>query len=77
MKQTIKLELSIEKIVSLMQLGVISGSDLHNIEPSAKPLIQKACLKVCAAKVCHECELSTLCAEPIAHSVSQDAALSM
>lgn len=61
MASTVKLAIKLEKIINLMEQGVLCGADLHEIDPSSKALIQQACLESCARKFCKGCEQSDAC----------------
>lgn len=64
-QQQVKLELKLDKIVDLMEMGVLCGADLHEIDPNAKQVIQQACLQSCARKVCNGCDISDDCGEEV------------
>jgi len=53
--------LELNKLVELMQKGMICGADIHALNLEAKELVQQACLKSCVKKVCSGCEMSGLC----------------
>lgn len=57
----VSVSMKMEKLVELMEMGVLCGADLHVSDPQAKALIQQACLKSCAQKLCKDCEMSDLC----------------
>lgn len=56
-----------DKLVELMQKGVICGTDIQPLNIEAKELVQQACLKSCVKKVCSGCDMSEVCGviEPV------------
>lgn len=55
------IELKTDKLVSLIESGVISGADIHCADPAIKALIQEVCLKACIIKICSQCDQHESC----------------
>ena len=68
--------LELDKLVELMQKGMICGADIHALNPEAKELVRQACLKSCVKKMCSGCEMSDICGvkeerdAPFFHSIA-------
>lgn len=59
--QKVVVGLTREKLIELMEMGVLCGADLHSSDAETKALVHQACLQSCAKKVCANCEMSHLC----------------
>lgn len=69
--------MKMDKLIELMEMGVICGADLHTSDPATKDFVQQACLKSCLQKVCYECDMSDDCSVSIkpCQSTSQRVAM--
>lgn len=66
----VNITISEEKLEQLMELGLLSGSEISSEEFRVKQLIQKMCLKGCTSKLCANCSFSEVCANPVGQSHS-------
>ena len=69
----LSIEIEQEKLISLLEQGVISGADIKVSDYATKELIQETCLKLCIQKMCSECEHHETCMQNVQrHSASQE-----
>ena len=57
--------ISEEKLVHLMELGVLSGSEISSEDFVVKQLVQSMCLKQCSSKLCAHCAFSDVCGKHV------------
>ncbi|MGC9387027.1 MAG: hypothetical protein ACP5D0_08785 [Hydrogenovibrio sp.] len=60
----VTVDLDWDKLLELMQSGVLCGADIHASDPETKAMIRQACLKSCVQKVCAQCPMNSMCAQP-------------
>ena len=61
----INITISEDKLKQLMEIGVLSASEITSEDFSVKQLIQAMCLKSCSNKLCANCSFSDLCGTAI------------
>jgi|ACQI01.1.fsa_nt_gi hypothetical protein len=66
----VTITISEAKLAQLMELGVLSGSEISSEDFVVKELIQAMCLKGCTSKLCANCSFSDQCGSPIHHQVA-------
>lgn len=65
----VNITISETKLAQLMELGVLSGSEISSDDFVVKELIQAMCLKGCTSKLCANCSFSDQCGSPVYHQI--------
>lgn len=60
--ELLSIQLDTDKLVALLEQGVLSGADIQCNDAATKALIQEVCLKTCIKKICRDCSMQEACA---------------